>query len=803
MMWVENDERVSAGDLEARVIEASGEDIAANMRRWFSFTGAQHGSIVELQALNVEERSGRGTSSWAAHASTSEDAIKLLQQAEMWSPKAPALYQILNVPDPRVASRAEPNSWYRLQRGSSTSDKDIICRTVLPIDLDVRRPSGTSTSDAELAQSVAVAAEVFESLVQQVGADAIAYGHSGNGRWLAVGLDHIAASDEVRDLVRAVLEAFAERFKHSPIKVDTALSDAKRLGPAWGTWKRKGVTSAERPHRRTGIVVPARPRRLSLDELRDLARSLEQPKQRRAEPQRSSPPEGILARGEGIFSRANRVPIADVARELGLEPRADGTVECPRGCAGGSSVVLLEEANVHKCSHDTCANVGPRGKAGVRTASDLWAEVRRVEPLRAAREILESFGLWHHEPEHTGERRIGAEPPPFEPDEYKTDDGAWPEPTGIVHAPLPPAEKPPHWFAERFRTLAETGPDWLSSPPPPQRFFLSRDGVPMCQAGIVGMLIAPGGRGKSMVLLQLAVSIATGRPWLGLVDIPHPGKVAVILAEETTDEVRRRLYRIAQSLDLTEDERRLVLERVIALGLQGEDVSLIDIAKEQVAMSELHETMRVLLAEHQCDVLLDPAVRFLPGSESDNVIANKAVRALEKLTLAAGRTLILAHHTGKDSRKNGNQGTAADARGVTGLTDSARWVANLSGETESDLKLKISKVNGVPFHEPIELSRDRMTGVVRAPSSLDRDLAKARAAALAETRRREIAAALLGLVREQPGIGKASLIKAYKTAGHKAAKDLLLEVIDELVNEDRLHMDVRDQKHCLTCVEEA
>jgi len=100
--------------------------------------------------------------------------------------------------------------------------------------------------------------------------------------------------------------------------------------------------------------------------------------------------------GPRLFDRANAVPIDAIAAELGLAVRRVGEVlvaDCPRGCSGGTSVVLLPEPNVHKCSHNTCANVGPPGGSGTRSPVDLWAEVRRIDALEAARAICIWRGL--------------------------------------------------------------------------------------------------------------------------------------------------------------------------------------------------------------------------------------------------------------------------------------------------------------------------------------------------------------------------------------------------------------------------
>ena len=56
-------------------------------------------------------------------------------------------------------------------------------------------------------------------------------------------------------LVKAVILAASYIFGTDKVDVDVSVSDAKRLCPAFGTVKRKGVDDPERPHRKTWFSV--------------------------------------------------------------------------------------------------------------------------------------------------------------------------------------------------------------------------------------------------------------------------------------------------------------------------------------------------------------------------------------------------------------------------------------------------------------------------------------------------------------------------------------------------------------------
>ena len=376
---------------EAELAAACTEGLEPNIVRWLRFADVHAGDVVELQMLDVPTDKG-APASWFAHAKNLGAIVRLL--GEPLTKRANAVYQILNRVDPRIANRDTPNTWHRAKKSASTTDRDIVERVVLPVDLDVERPRGTSASDAELARAVVRAEVVYAHLVALVGKDALAFGHSGNGRWIAIALARLPETKELNGLVRDVLAALAALHDAPPVHVDAACSDAKRLGPAWGTQKRKGSATPETPHRMTGVVVPPKVRRLSLEDLQALRDTLVALAPQTAVGKRAAPATPRSTRdaaGPSLFELANGIAVAHVVAELGL---VDGNgVRCPKCGAGGNgdtSVALL--GNILKCSHATCSDIGPN-KGGVRTVVDLWTEVRGGTPREGAIALCEHFGV--------------------------------------------------------------------------------------------------------------------------------------------------------------------------------------------------------------------------------------------------------------------------------------------------------------------------------------------------------------------------------------------------------------------------
>lgn len=286
----------------------------------------------------------------------------------------------------------------------------------------------------------------------------------------------------------------------------------------------------------------------------------------------------------------------------------------------------------------------------------------------------------------------------------------------------------------KWRWLSERG-TWLRDRPKARKYLLTMpsddphadplhlDG--MMPLGRVGMLAAAGGMGKSWALTQLALCVATGRPWLGTYPVALPGPVLLALAEEEDEEIHRRLYYGAKALGLTEEERERAARNILPLGLCGQRVALTETDNAgRDADTGLAVDLAARLKGSGVEwrlLVLDPLSRFAGAdAETDNAAATRFVEALERLTQApGGPTVMVAHHTNKTSRSAEGAGAGAGAaRGSSALTDGVRWQANLDALFENgswgavgseipDLtRLKVTKSNTARKPEPLYLKRD-------------------------------------------------------------------------------------------------
>lgn len=250
---------------------------------------------------------------------------------------------------------------------------------------------------------------------------------------------------------------------------------------------------------------------------------------------------------------------------------------------------------------------------------------------------------------------------------------------------------------------------WVNDTPPPMECLLRypdrngepcppREGDALLSTGVVGVLSSAGGVGKTYVLIQLAIAIATGRDWLAHFQVGkgRPTRSLLLLGEEKPEECWRRVHAVADVLNLDAEDRALVRANVVVLPLHGVRAPLTVCTDDTLQPSRhfhaLHDMMQRDVRDGWAFVGVDPMARF-DGAESErsNPLATQFVQLLETLTQLPGEPVVMVSaHSSKAARTMGS----ADARGVTGLTDAARFHVTLASHGDSQgATWKVEKTN--------------------------------------------------------------------------------------------------------------
>lgn len=274
--------------------------------------------------------------------------------------------------------------------------------------------------------------------------------------------------------------------------------------------------------------------------------------------------------------------------------------------------------------------------------------------------------------------------------------------------------------------------------PPPKVLFENGDpNVPegereVLRCGVVAMVVAPPGTGKSQVAIQSGLSVATGMPWLNRFKVVDPGPVLLLLGEEKADEVDRRVQRTAALLGLLPEKVTalcirprakksgpevpadgvdLIATNLWAEGLAGKHLALQGSDAGNPREEPFADDLRAFLRTNAPPegwrlVVLDPLSRFAgPLVERDNYAATAFIETLETLTEAPGNpSVVVVHHTNKDAL-SGDATHQGAARGSSALVGGARWVANLESKGRDLVVLRLVKTNYGPGLGAVVLSR--------------------------------------------------------------------------------------------------
>lgn len=219
---------------------------------------------------------------------------------------------------------------------------------------------------------------------------------------------------------------------------------------------------------------------------------------------------------------------------------------------------------------------------------------------------------------------------------------------------------------------------WLTVPPP-ETNWLFENIIPLNTVAVLG---GTGGVGKTFFLLQLAISLATGRGLFSSIVPARAFRVMLFVAEDPADEIRRRVHRIGQAYGLSPGEHELLWKHLILYPRCSEP--LLRAENGNARPTPRYDWLLERVKETRTEVLiLDPKSRWAAVDENNNDHATRFVSLLEQLPEPCGGTVILSHHLAKS--KNGDA-SAASARGASALTDACRVYVGLVEATADDLR---------------------------------------------------------------------------------------------------------------------
>lgn len=224
--------------------------------------------------------------------------------------------------------------------------------------------------------------------------------------------------------------------------------------------------------------------------------------------------------------------------------------------------------------------------------------------------------------------------------------------------------------------------------------------IPGLESGDVGIVAAPGGTGKSFLLLEIAFSVALGETLLCGVTVKNAGKVRLLNFEEKEKTLRQRMIWICRNFKCEFPVENLFVSSLSncvfpLLNRFGKvNTEYVDALKKQ--------------AEGMSLLILDPLRMCHQADENDAGVMATLMQVLKDVGESTGAGVLVAHHSSKASILNGQGNTQQSVRGSSALVDAARLVMTLSRPKDADgnlLELSWVKINSHPPIKPVILTR--------------------------------------------------------------------------------------------------
>lgn len=173
----------------------------------------------------------------------------------------------------------------------AVTDRDILVRTLLLIDIDRAWKADCPASAAELHDCMLVA-QAARAFLAGNGFPVCCCGFSGNGFHLYQRLDSLPNQRFTRDKIKALLKGLAARFNTDKARIDTVVHNASRITKVPGTIAYKGTASPGRDYRMARLLNISPGSAATADDLQRVLDALGSVAKSRSKPARRHLPQG-------------------------------------------------------------------------------------------------------------------------------------------------------------------------------------------------------------------------------------------------------------------------------------------------------------------------------------------------------------------------------------------------------------------------------------------------------------------------------------------------------------------------------
>ena len=214
--------------------------------------------------------------------------------------------------------------------------------------------------------------------------------------------------------------------------------------------------------------------------------------------------------------------------------------------------------------------------------------------------------------------------------------------------------------------------DLLTNPTAPPQFIVDS----LLPFGVVTLLTAHGGTGKSMLALQMAVCVATGFPFMGKPTIQS--KVLFFSAEDSGQIVRHRLGCICQEKKI---DPIMLAEKLLIID-STENPELYITQKDKILTDGYEALLKRSVTYGAGLIVIDNASDTFDSNENERPRVREFIRFLTQLAKLQKAAVLLLAHIDKESAKWGSKESYS---GSTAWHNSVRSRLFLSLEKDSPI----------------------------------------------------------------------------------------------------------------------
>lgn len=537
------------------------------------------------------------------------------------------VYVTLNPVNPDLLARAN-NRFKKAKSRETTSDKDILRRQWMLIDVDPVRPAGISATDNEKSLAFNKAMKIKSGLASMDWPEPMVV-DSGNGTQLLYRID-LPADDG--GLIQQCLQALSP-CSTDDVHVDLSVHNPARICRLPGTWNRKGDSTETRPHRVAEIV--AKPDAMQIVST-DLLHKLVGNSIGEASPTLSTNSQYITT-------------YSDIGQQVVTNYDLSSSID-DFNQRGDIAPILTKHGWTLKSESDQQywwrpgKNNGQHSATYDSTVFYVWSD--NATPFKA-RQGYNRFGVYklleHADDDSAAIAVLKAQG-------YGVDDSDV-DLSGILsklcekHDAPNPALPP----GVEVKSLGEMIREFPGLNEPVVHGLL-REGETM-------NFIAAPKVGKSWLAMRLAISIASGLDWLGF--SVEQGRVLHIDNELFASLITNRYETVCEAMGVS---TRLFHNHVDVISLRGELRDIVNIG--QICTALAHKNYKL--------VIIDAFYRTLPvgTDENDNGAIAGIYNMIDRYATLMGCGFVLIHHSSKGNQSGksvtdvgagaGSQSRAAD-----------------------------------------------------------------------------------------------------------------------------------------------